>query len=97
MINQILIGALTMSCFTASLFFLKFWKETKDRFFLFFSLSFLFEGLTRIVLWLNYYSDEQEPLFYLARLVAFLLIVFAVIDKNIHASTETKIRFKRQH
>lgn len=82
MINYILIGAVCMSCFTASLFFLKFWRATKDRFFVFFALSFFIEGATRIVLSLNLYSTEDEPFFYLSRLIAFMLIAYAVIDKN---------------
>jgi hypothetical protein len=29
------------------------------------------------------FSHEQEPLFYVARLVTFSLIILAIIDKNI--------------
>jgi len=81
-INLMLLGAIAMACFTASLFFLRFWKETKDRFFLFFALSFFFEGVGRTLLGLEHYSSEQEPFFYLFRLLAFIIILIAIIDKN---------------
>jgi len=81
--NLILLGAIAMACFTASLFFVRFWKTTSDRFFLFFAVSFFIEGCSRLMLGLIDYSNEQEPLFYLIRLFAFLIILWAIIDKNL--------------
>jgi hypothetical protein len=80
--NLILLGAIIMACFTVSLLFLRFWKSTRDRFFLFFAASFLIEGCNRLMLGLIHYSSEQEPLFYLLRLFAFLIILWAIFDKN---------------
>ena len=82
-LNLMLIGAITMACFTASLFFLRFWRTTRDRFFLFFAISFAMEGCARILVGLTLDSSEQQPLFYLIRLVAFLIILYAIIDKNL--------------
>lgn len=81
--DLMLLGAIAMACFMASLFFLSFWKTTRDRFFLFFAVSFGLEGCSRILLGLNYYSNEQAPLFYLIRLFAFLIILGAIVEKNI--------------
>lgn len=81
-IHPLLIGAILMSCFTISLFFLRFWKTTHDRFFLFFALSFLMEGAGRLILTFMHYQNEYEPLIYLIRIFAFLMIIFAIIDKN---------------
>lgn len=80
--NLMLIGAIAMACFTASLFFIRFWQNTRDRFFLFFAVSFLIEGIGRLLLGSIVHSNEQEPLFYLLRLISFLLILYAIIDKN---------------
>lgn len=80
--NLMLLGAVTMASFVASLFFLRFWKTTRDRFFLFFSISFGIEGLSRIFLGLTDYRDEYEPLIYSIRLLSFLVIIYAIIDKN---------------
>ena len=80
--NLMLLGAIATTCFIASLFFLRFWKSTRDRFFCFFAISFAIEGCGRLMQGLINYSNEQEPLFYLLRLGAFLLILWAIIDKN---------------
>ena len=80
--NLMLLGAIAMTCFIASLFFARFWKTTQDRFFLYFAISFFIEGCGRVMLGLTDYSNEQEPLFYLIRLIAFMIILWAIIEKN---------------
>ncbi|RUR08706.1 DUF5985 family protein [Legionella sp. km772] len=81
MINPILVGAFIMASIVVSLFFFRFWKTTRDRFFLFFAFSFAIEGLNRIILEFSK-IPEQEPLAYLLRLFAYLLIIVAILDKN---------------
>jgi hypothetical protein len=71
-----------MASLVASLFFLRFWKNTSDRFFLLFAIAFFVETLNRVVLGLTAVSQEHEPFFYLARLFAFGLIIVAIVDKN---------------
>lgn len=75
-------GALMALALVASLFFLRFWMETRDRLFLIFSLSFALLGLDRIVLLALSASNEVRPEVYLIRLAAFILIIGAIIDKN---------------
>lgn len=81
-ITSFLLGATAMASLVAGLFFLRFWRETGDRFFLFFAVAFGVEGLNRSVLGLSAVSRETEPFFYLVRLIAFLLILAAIVDKN---------------
>ncbi len=78
-----LLGATAMLALTISMFFLRFWKTTRDRFFLFFAISFLLEGGCRLMQGMTEYSSEQMPLIYLPRLAAFVLILYAIIDKNL--------------
>ena len=80
--NQLLLGAIAMASVTIGLFFLRFWKKTRDRFFLFFAVAFLLEGINRVILGLNQDSTEFEPIIYSVRLISFLLILIAIIDKN---------------
>jgi len=80
--NEMMVGAIAMACFVVGLFFLRFWKKTRDRFFLFFSVSFFVEGVNRIVFGLSNQQDEHEPLIYLVRFLSFGLILFAIVDKN---------------
>jgi uncharacterized membrane protein HdeD (DUF308 family) len=80
--NQLLLGAIAMANLIIGLFFLRFWKKTRDRFFLFFAVAFGLEGLNRALLGLIQSSNENEPVFYLVRLLSFVLILIAIVDKN---------------
>ena len=80
--NQMLSGAIAVASLLAALFFLRFWHNTRDRFFLYFALSFLLEGINRIALGLLVHITEDNPLFYTVRVVAYGLIVAAIWQKN---------------
>lgn len=80
--NQLLMGAIVMASLTIGLFFLRFWKKTRDRFFLFFAVAFSLEGVNRVILALNNGANENEPFIYLVRLLSFVLILVAIVDKN---------------
>jgi uncharacterized membrane protein HdeD (DUF308 family) len=80
--NQLILGAISMACLVIALFFLRFWKNTRDRFFLFFATAFGLEGINRALLGLDQGSNENEPLFYLIRFVSYILILVAILDKN---------------
>ena len=79
--QDLLLGAIAMASFVAGLFFLRFWKSTKDRFFLFFAIAFGIEAVNRVLLAVVNFS-EDVPFLYLIRLIAFGLILFAIVDKN---------------
>lgn len=80
--NDIMTGAITMASLVITLFFLRFWRSTGDRFFLYFSLSFLIEGMHRLYSALND-NAEDSPLHYLIRLLAYGLILWAILEKNL--------------
>jgi hypothetical protein len=75
-------GITCMGCFVAILFFFKFWKQTGDRFFGLFGLAFAIFGLNRIAITVFNSENENNAFFYLLRLLAFILILYAIIDKN---------------
>jgi hypothetical protein len=77
-----LIGAIAMACLVISLFFLRYWKLTKDRFFLYFSLSFFLESVNRVLIGMSWLKNEETPLYYLIRLTAYSLILIAIFEKN---------------
>ena len=81
-VSSVLSGAVAMASLVAALFFLRFWRQTRDSLFLYFSIAFWLDGAMRLLLGLTRVSAEQEPLFYLARLVTFGLIIFAIVQKN---------------
>ncbi len=80
--NSVILGAIAMASMVAALFFLRFWRDTRDRFFLLFAIAFAIEGINRGLLGLTVVSQEHEPFFYLVRLFAFGLILMAIVDKN---------------
>jgi hypothetical protein len=81
---QFLLGAVAMASLVAAAFFWRFWRQTHDRFFLLFAAAFLLEAINRTTLAaIGSVTEEQEPLFYLVRLFSFVLILVAIIDKNL--------------
>jgi hypothetical protein len=80
--NAVLMGAVAMASLVATLFFLRFWRQTRDSFFLLFAIAFGLDAATRFLLGMTNPSGETEPLFYLARLVTFGLIIAAIVQKN---------------
>jgi uncharacterized membrane protein HdeD (DUF308 family) len=81
-INSVLLGAVAMASLVAALFFLKFWRQTRDALFLLFAIAFGVDAAMRLVLGLSHVTAEQEPFFYMARLATFGLIIVAIVQKN---------------
>jgi hypothetical protein len=77
-----LIGGIATASLVAGLFFLRFWKASRDRFFLLFAMAFWLEGAHRVAIYHWVGPDEASPLYYLPRLVAYGLIIVAIVDKN---------------
>jgi hypothetical protein len=81
--NDILTGAIVMGSLVIALFFLRFWRNTHDRLFLYFALSFGIEAVHRLYSALRNDGGESSPLHYLVRLVAYGLIIWAILEKNL--------------
>ena len=75
-------GMLAMGYLVAAGFFLKFWKQTRERLFIFFSMAFAILAVQRILLTIDFSLTEDRTWMYVLRLIAFLLIVYAIIAKN---------------
>jgi hypothetical protein len=80
--NQLLLGAIAVASLVVGLFFFRFWRHTRDLFFLFFALSFWLEAANRVALGLLVGADEDGALFYSLRVVAYGLILVAIWHKN---------------
>jgi hypothetical protein len=75
-------GALTVGFWVASLFFFKFWRKTHDRLFAIFALAFCMMGANRVLITLVKTDEARFPFFYVVRLIAYVLIIYAIVDKN---------------
>ncbi len=78
-------GAATMGFAVAALLFLRFWRDTRDSLFLSFAIAFLLLGAVHAILTLADIPVEERSWVYLIRLAAFILILVAVIRKNLAA------------
>jgi len=81
-LNVMLLGAISMACLIAAMFFVRFWQASHDRFFLLFASSFFVEAVNRAALAVSPHPSDGAPVFYGIRLLAFLLILIAIADKN---------------
>ena len=83
MLEGFLLGVIVTTSFVATAFFWKFWRQTHDTLFLAFAAAFLIEGVNRISFLFIATPNEGSPAIYAVRLVAFLLIVGAIVRKNL--------------
>ena len=74
---------LVMGYAVAGLFFLRFWRDTRDRLFLLFAVAFAIEGLSRAALAGSSNPSEGQPVLYAVRLLAYLTILAGIADKNL--------------
>ena len=75
-------GAIVMGYAVASLLFYRFGIKTQDRLFHTFALAFGLLGVQRLLVALDARPAEDQVPFYLLRLMAYLLILWAIYDKN---------------
>jgi hypothetical protein len=75
-------GMLTAGYLIAGLFFLKFWRRTRDGLFAAFAAAFALMALNQAIPALFGIPDEALGGVYLLRLAAFLLIIWAILSKN---------------
>lgn len=81
--NEFVLGASTLAFALVGLIFLKFWRRSRDRFFLLFAFAFWIEGIARVQEAVVESLNEDIPVYYLLRLLAYLLILWAIIEKNL--------------
>jgi hypothetical protein len=79
----LLVGAIGMACAVIGLVFVRFWKGSRDPFFLYFAASFWIQGAQWVHAALaGPAPSEYSPFYYLPRLLAYALIAFAILRKN---------------
>lgn len=81
-LHVFLSGAVAAAFIIAGLFFLRFWKRTRDELFIAFAFAFWLLGLTQALLALTDVPVEERSWLYLLRLAAFSLILISIFLKN---------------
>lgn len=81
-LGDFLNGAIVVACAAIGLRFLRFWRDTRERLFLLFALAFWTFAANWTALEVFHPPSESRFYFYFLRLVAFVLILAAILDKN---------------
>jgi hypothetical protein len=80
--NELLSGLIVAGYAVCGLFFFRFWRNTADRLFLIFGIAFWLLGVQRLLLLGLDNAQGAAPYVYLVRLIAFSLILLAIVNKN---------------
>lgn len=81
-IHAFLSGAIFLGFLVIGWFFLSFWRRTGDRLFAMFGGAFFLLSIERLVLVLVSPEYEFRPYLFTLRLLAFLIIIAAIVDRN---------------
>lgn len=76
-------GLLSAGFLMAALFFLRFWRRTRDRLFAAFAAAFALLAIAQPLPMLTGVPSESQATIYLIRLAAYLLIIWAILSKNL--------------
>jgi hypothetical protein len=76
------LGAIAMASLAVSLFFVRFYRETRDPLFLFFAAAFGVEAINRSVLAFQATPNEASPYLYIMRAFGYSLILVGIYRKN---------------
>jgi hypothetical protein len=79
-------GMIMTMLLAAGVFFLRYWRGSGDRLYAMFALSFFILGINRALLAVYAHTgaggQEHHAVLYAIRLVAYLIILLAIVDKN---------------
>lgn len=75
-------GAVTFGFFVIALFFFRFWRRTREPLFLSFAVAFALLGFGQAVFAFGHSPVEERSWIFVIRLLAFSLILFAIVRKN---------------
>lgn len=78
-------GAVTLGYLVAAAFFLCFWRKTADRLFLAFAAAFALFALNQALSFALTVVSEPWSAIYALRVIGFILILAAIVDKNVRA------------
>lgn len=78
-------GACTLGFVVAAMYFARFWRKTRDRLFASFAVAFVLLALNQIAVAAFEAADERSGDSYVLRVLGFVLILYAIVDKNVRS------------
>ena len=88
MLDGLLVGFIFCAALAISVFFLNFWRATRDQLFLAFALVFAIEGVTRLSVLMLSLPNERAPIINLVRLLGYLVLIASIASKNRKSSAK---------
>ena len=79
-----LTGVITAGFLVAAVFFFRFWKTTRDWFFLVLGVAFVLFAANQLAVVVVRVPREEHSWIYLVRLAGFVLLIVAIVGKNVH-------------
>jgi hypothetical protein len=76
-------GGAMVCLFGIGVFFLRFWKDTGDRLFGYFSAAFFLMALSQKAVVFLPEGGDYAPYAYWLRFIAFVLIIVGIVEKNL--------------
>jgi Family of unknown function (DUF5985) len=87
----LLAGMVSMGSLVAGFVFLRYWRRSRDRLFMYFCIAFFVDAAVRVGQALLTVPSEHEAFIYLPRLATFALIAWAIVDKNRRHGAASKV------
>ena len=84
--EDFILGAVAMGFLIVGLFFMRFWRQTSDALFLAFAAAFWALALSEAGF--SFGLARNDSWIYLLRLAAFVLIIVAILGKNLGRAKE---------
>jgi hypothetical protein len=75
-------GAVAMGCAVIGVFFMRFWRESRDRLFLHFASAFWILAISYVLLGLVAFATEWRVYVFVVRPLAFCMILYGILEKN---------------
>ena len=75
-------GAISMGFLVVAMFFVSFWRETRDRFFAFFATGFAVLSVHRTIFAFTYTNAAWTNFSFTLRLAGYLIILGAILDRR---------------
>lgn len=78
-------GACTLGFVVAAMYFVRFWRRTGERLFSSFAVAFVLLALNQVAVTAFADADERNGYSYVLRVLGFVLILYAIVEKNMRA------------
>lgn len=81
-LDNFLLGFVTACSLVAAVFFLRFWRMTRDFLFLAFAVFFAIQGAHNAIVLTLSHPNESHPWLFVLRLISVLVVLAAILAKN---------------